>query len=396
MRPPQALASVGWRIPRSLSHAALPTHAVRISPAACYQQFPQCCILSQSRPYNSQGGRATPPSQRGRVRIGGPAPTFSAADVPPMGFWEPLALREAPEDLTASTFFETAKQYCAVAQTGESTWKGKLERDYGIDSYALHYTGLLLTHGPPGPTWSLGLDMLLTASSLGYDASAMTLVRLLLQTKNGVENSPYTKTFAPAVAHFNRIVAVGDNPDALTLQGFLRERKADYSGALKNFDRAIEAGSRSGDTYAPAQRKQAPGTGTNESGSSGTSQQRTPKWCWEAACHVGRGRVLLRLGDRVAAEASFRIAARELDTAGACFQLGKLLPPQEAEEYLMKAAFAASEEACLLLAASEREKATSQGELSEKEKEHRRRWAAEWFCLGRNEEAAEELGRVTS
>ncbi|KAK0711495.1 hypothetical protein B0H67DRAFT_292181 [Lasiosphaeris hirsuta] len=413
MRPPQALGSVGWRILRSLSYAALPTHAVRVSPAACYQQFSQCPILPRffpSGPHHDPGRSNKPPAHfrhvvvktktlpkaRGLRTASRPALTFSKVDVPPMEFWEPLALMEAPEDLTASIFYETAKQYCAIAQTGESTWKGKLERDYGIDSYTLHYTGLLLTHGPPGPTWPLGLNMLMTASSLEYDASAITLVRLLLQTKNGLEKKSYMEIFRPAVAHFNRIVKVGDNPDALTLQGLLLERKADNHSSLKSFERAIEAGNRSGDTYAPAQRKQAPGTGTNESSSSGALQRRTPKWCWEAACYVGRGRVLLQLGGRAAAEANFRIAARELDTAGACLLLGKLLPPQEAEEYLMKAAFSASEEACLLLAASEREKAMNHGELSEKEKDNRRRWAAEWFRLGRNEEAAEDVGRVTS
>ncbi|KAK0646295.1 hypothetical protein B0T16DRAFT_458230 [Cercophora newfieldiana] len=315
--------------------------------------------------------------------------TFKTEDLPPISFWESSA-EDGPEDLSAEDLHRTATQYCTLASqsSGTSTWKGRLQRDHGIDPYMLHWTATSLLSSTPGPLWKLGIHMLRTASDLDYTPSIITILRfVLLATKGGPEAAQYRRQFGTILDKLSRLVKAGENPDALTLAGLLRLRSGNSEMALKNFDAAIEAAARAGDAYAPVPKKQ------GDKDDDPTSRRRTPKWSFESDCHVERGKILLGMGKSLAATESFCIAASELDSLKAYLELGKVLPAGslEREECLFKAAISGSEEACQLLSASETAHSQNAGSDKVMADEHLR-WAAEWERLGRK---AEGVGEAT-
>jgi hypothetical protein len=222
--------------------------------------------------------------------------------------------------------------------------------------------------------WKLGLHMFGTASDLAYEASTITLIRLLI---GAPKDSKFVMSslFQRAELRFKKILREGRNPDALTLQGMMLARdggKHNEAEALAYFDRAIAAAaldttgkfaplplrpSRSGaagtDTHfrqqienkswwLPAavqhnearmkaaddvahEKKKADGRLLHETDQTQQPRGRPFRWNWEATCHLGRGRLLLGKGDRAGAEAAFRVVAFELDNATGYLELGRMM-----------------------------------------------------------------------
>lgn len=318
------------------------------------------------------------------LHLGDDKLVFAADELPPLSFWEEMAA-SGPEDLSAEDLHKTVTQYCAVAVKKKfqvtSIWKAQLERDYGIDPYMLHHAAVILINRPPDPYWKIALHMLRTASDLGYTPSTLTVLRTILTiSSSGPEGPKFKLHYLPTLDRLNRLVKVGDDPDALTLHGLLRLRAGNDTRALIDFDRAIEAGRRAGDAYAPAPSRHA----VREADSNDTvSRQRRPRWTFESDCYLERGNILLRRGNLAAALSAFRVAAFELDSSAAYLQLAKLLPAnsEERQECLLKSAASGSGEACRLL--SEAETTMSQeAELEKGVVEEHMRWAAEWELLG--------------
>jgi tetratricopeptide (TPR) repeat protein len=224
--------------------------------------------------------------------------------------------------------------------------------------------------------------MLITASDLGYTPSTLTVLRATLAiSRGGPEDPKFRSYFRSTLDRLNRLVQVGDDPDALTLHGLLRLRAGNDARALGDFDRAIEAGRRAGDAYVPAPSRNAVEEATRSNDT--VSRRRRPKWTYESDCYLERGNILLRKGNLAAALTLFRVAAFELDSSAAYLQLAKLLPADsnERQECLLKSAVSGSGEAYRLLSKAETAKSHEAGSDKGVAEEHMR-WAAEWELLG--------------
>ena len=229
--------------------------------------------------------------------------------------------------------------------------------------------------------------MLQTASDLAYGPSTMVLYRMLLQAED-LNNGVQANLFRQIEPRFKGLLlAPGgkDDPNLLSLQGLMLRRRGDDDAALQFFDQAIEA----------ADRKFGRSSST-------AGAIRKPRWELEATCYLGRGRILLAHGVQDAAEASFRVAAFELDVADSYMELAQILPDSsssssERENCLLKVAQSGHDKACLLLAQSEAAQAadkasttSSSAKVKKQEQNHLRR-AAEWFRLGGDVELADQI-----
>jgi len=235
--------------------------------------------------------------------------------------------------------------------------------------------------------------MLKTASDLDYIPSTISLMRLAMMISE--EGPAYGKAkahFQGNLDKFNDLVKEGGNPDALTVSGLIRLRGGNDKAALRLFDRAVQVAGREGDAYVPAPSRRT--TEDSQRSDDTPTPSRTPKWAFESVCHVERGKILLRMSDNAAAEAAFRTAAYELDSAEAFFQLGKSLPANSPESVacLLKASVSGVREACTLLWMAETFK-SHQGGVDKRGKAEHLRWAAEWHLLGRGPEA-EKIGEA--
>lgn len=208
------------------------------------------------------------------------------------------------------------------------------------------------------------MHMLMSASSLGYTPSTLSLIRILTQAEN-LKVTERKDMFRDPMARFRRILQNGENPDALTLQGLLLVRQGHDTQALKHFDQAIKAASRkdsAGQESMPAVRK--------------------PRWAYEGSCYHQRGRILLKQGRREEAAAAFRVVALELNLAKGHLELAKLLPHDapERETCLLKAAQASQFEACELLAHDAIGKAMDPG-VPKAERDYAAKMAYEWALV---------------
>lgn len=213
--------------------------------------------------------------------------------------------------------------------------------------------------------------MLGTASDLGSESSTLLLIRLLSQSSSSDRLSK-TPLFVAALSRFRSILRKKQDPDVLTLQGLVLANEGDDGKALEFFSQAMQAGS--------------------PNPSSGKQQNvRSPRWGWEASCHIARARILLQQGRREEAVAALRVAALELDHAQAYLKLATLLTEDspERDQYLQKAAVSGIPEACQLLGESEVRMAEQPDQAKEEVREHRL-WASEWFLLAGNPTKREE------
>jgi hypothetical protein len=184
--------------------------------------------------------------------------------------------------------------------------------------------------------------MLLTASSLGYTPSTVTLVSTLSRSegRKRLANS----SFKAVLTRFDQVLRTEKNPDAFTLQARLcLQEGQSATTALRYFDKAIDAA-----------RSLPPGGayGGPEPGTRRDLTARKPRWSLERDCYQKRGEILLQQNRKAEAIASFKIAALELNHADGYAELAKLMPQDEPKRraYLIKAAQAGNFEACGLVA----------------------------------------------
>ena len=222
--------------------------------------------------------------------------------------------------------------------------------------------------------------MLMTASSLKYSPSTLSLIRMLA----GYEGERFARNkaqFRDAITNFQNLLRTERTPDALTLQGLLLVREGRDLDALRCFNQAIQASAKENDS---ASDKDQPTTTI--------PAIRKPKWTYEPTLHQNRGLILLRQGRTEEATASFQIAALELDMPEAYLSLAKLLPQgaPDKETYLLKAAQAGNFEACELLALELLDK-IAEPEIAEEDRVFAARMAGEWALILPEEEKREKL-----
>ena len=184
--------------------------------------------------------------------------------------------------------------------------------------------------------------MLLTASSLGYTPSTVTLVSILSRSvgRKRLANS----SFSDALTRFDRVLRTEKNPDALTLQGLLCLQEGQTATtALRWFDKAIHAAR----SLPPSGAYGGPEPGTRKDPTA-----RKPRWSLERDCYQKHGEIMLQQNRKAEAMASFKIAALELNHADGYAELAKLTPQDEPGRsvYLMKAAQGGNFEACGIVA----------------------------------------------
>ncbi|KAM7216493.1 hypothetical protein V8F06_008116 [Rhypophila decipiens] len=297
---------------------------------------------------------------------------FSQEDVPPLELWEAGVASFKPEGLTPEACRDAATQYCSIAINTLSNWKGRLERDYGIDNYTLHCMGVILTHFPEVKFGRLGWHMFKTASDLNYDPSTVSMMDFLSTLKSrGPESERQLKLITP---RFEKILRSGD-PEALTVQGKILLMRIKRQEALGFFDRAIRAA---------ALEEQSTGTPTAGSVTSTVSApaDRAPRWPSEAGCYMTRAAILMELGRREEAKEALKVAALELDIPAAYHLLSQHMPEgsQEQEEYLLKAAVSGITQAFPHLARLEAAKAMALDPGDPRRKDHHI-MASQWDLL---------------
>ncbi|GAB1320221.1 hypothetical protein MFIFM68171_10431 [Madurella fahalii] len=331
----------------------------------------------QLRPYAMLGPSL---SMRRRNRPTQDSLIFKQQDLPSLDFWQGYVSRTQPKGLTAEVLLGAATRYCEVATNGSSAWQGKLEKEYNIDAYTLHYTAVALAP----LAGRISMHMLLTASNLGYAPSTLSLMRLVVEgPKYGTTTS--STLLRDVQARFKRLLQTSGDPDALTVQGLAFLRQGDDAAALRYFDRAVAAGSKGNIQTA---------TDDPQSDMGDMASTRKSRWWYESICQEKRGLILLRQGRREEAAAAFRIAALELGLREGYLELGKLLPQgtPERETYLLMAAQAGNFEACQCLALDAADKATEPG-LPQAEREDAANMAYEWAWL---EPDADKRGKLVS
>lgn len=249
---------------------------------------------------------------------------------------------------------------------------------------------ILLSRNSPD-RWRLGTHMLKTASSLGFDPSALTLVRVMSSLpKEAAERASKSAIFIGANARFQDLVRQGRDPDALTLYGIILAGKGKDQQALaafRNADKAVAvaavgrtvkahgSASLSG-ALAPLEKAEAKDSGT-------VPQARERRWDWELSSVLGQARIYLKRNKLAEAEKLFRVAALELDNPEGYFRLAQLMQPRDSPEremYLVKAAISGWSEACRELGELEQLKSQKEGLGKGQVAEHEK-MAGEWFNL---------------
>ncbi|KAK3990220.1 hypothetical protein QBC44DRAFT_239723 [Cladorrhinum sp. PSN332] len=268
---------------------------------------------------------------------------FKKEDVPNLEFFNEYAEIHGPGDITGETMHRVVATFCAIAKSGNSTWKPKLEMDYSIDNYTLHHSAIPL--------------MMATASSLSYQPSTLTLMRLflILNQQRKVRNPRFAKIALSTEAQFKQLARTETNPDILTIQGLLAKRDGRDDAALRFFTEAINMGERNAgnpprptgflmDLVSPDR--------LSDDSERDNPRLREPRWHFEVVCRQMRALLLLKKGDDAAALESFVINAVELDSPDAYVGLAKLDPLKSAEAnrfWLTKAAQTGHPEATRLL-----------------------------------------------
>ena len=225
--------------------------------------------------------------------------------------------------------------------------------------------------------------MLITASSLGYEPSTLTVMGLIVQSGRlpDFAKSPAWRLFDTG---FKRLLRTENSPDVFTVQGVLLQRQGQADNYVMSFfDKAIQSAS-----IIPLSTADQP-----EPKNHGTPAVRKPRWTYETLCHLGRGNLLLKHNRTEKALAAFKIAALELGHPDGYVGLAKLLPQDapERETHLLMAAQAGNFEACRLLALLMADRAADPA-LPRDERVRASKMAHEWAAIEPDAEMREQVG----
>ncbi|KUI59561.1 hypothetical protein VP1G_06785 [Cytospora mali] len=344
---------------------------------------------------------------------------FSPADVPPLPEWIHGLESLNNSELSPMQCMEAAQRYVSTATQYESSWRPRLEKDYGLSPYLLHWLGIVLMSANTAPRWRLGTHMLRSASELGYTPSTLTLVRIFTSMSGDMAaKAAKSKIYIEADKRFQQLLNKGTDPDALTLQGLILAKsggKDRSRRALEAFERAEKAwevragaegskpadsGETSSSSSSSSSSSQDTSGGTPNSVSAraegpGAEEEvslpppREPRWEWEISSVLGRAGILQKQGRADEAVALYRLAALELDNPTGFWNLAQLVEgPRDSPErrtYLLKAATSGITAACRELGALEKMVAEREG-LSREKREEREKMSREWFRLADGEE----------
>lgn len=281
---------------------------------------------------------------------------FKKDDVPDLKFWEEWAPIHGPTDLTGEELHRATTTFCSLAKRGSSTWKPRVEMDYGIDNYTLHWASIALIEGSPGKSMEIGVNMLSTAASLSYQPSILSLKRFSLQWDLlRIINPLYKKMFTSVEAQFKQLAQTVRDPDILTLQGLQAQKEGKEMAAQKFFTEAITLGQQNAGNppYNDMDyMREAVIQPAFDDIKGGNGLLRKPRWNYEAECRQQLGLILMKMGHKNKAEYQFLVNAAELDFPEAFLEVAKLdiFNDRDRKEFLLlKVAQIGNREACQLL-----------------------------------------------
>ncbi|KAL0931989.1 uncharacterized protein CTRU02_212942 [Colletotrichum truncatum] len=214
------------------------------------------------------------------------------------------------QHVTAEEAYNIYSKYLdALANSKKSPyWEAQFLYDTNATAAALHETAIFVCTFPNmvQEEWYLYCNLLNSAAGMGYDASALSLARILLKSKVS-KNSPfsyYNPAWAKMRERCSALIKAGRDANAIVVEGLIhlyRKTRDDDHLAIEAFKRAEEVGSDA------------------------------THFDWFGTCLEQMGETQLRLGQKKEATKTFTRLAGE-DYAKGYYHLALLKP--ESEHYL--------------------------------------------------------------
>lgn len=298
--------------------------------------------------------------------------------------------------LTPLQCMDAAQRYVSAATQNESSWRPRLEKDFGLPVSLLHWVAILLISDNSASRWKLGTHMLRSASELGYNPSTLTLVRIFTSMPPAMQKkAASSKMFTDANYHFQKLVQKGTDPNALTLEGTNLAKKGTQAHdrqALDSFRKAEKAWEAKAEPTAPSQANNGPSLNVQEGADPdyvSLPEPREPRWDWEITWALEQAKILQKQKRTKEAMDMYRVAALELDNPLGFWNLSRLMDgPKDSPErrtYLLKAAISGVQEACREMGELEKMTAGREG-LADKDRADREMMSQEWFRLADGED----------
>ncbi|KAG8156677.1 hypothetical protein KVR01_013468 [Diaporthe batatas] len=321
---------------------------------------------------------------------------FSPADVPPIKDWTASIEGLGAKHMTPLQCMEAAQRYVSAATQRESSWRPRLEKDFDLPVFLLHWVAILLIADTSASRWKLGTHMLRSASELGYNPSTLTLTRILTSMPPAMQKkAAASKMFIDANSRFQKLLQNDTDPNALTLQGRTFAKKGTQAHdrqALDSFRRAEKAWEAKAKSSAPSQASERPSFDIKKGSDPdyvSLPEPREPRWEWEVTWALEQARILEKQKRTDEARDMYRVAALELDNPQGFWNLSRLMEgPRDSPErrtYLLKAAITGEQEACREMGVLEKMAAERQ-DLADRDRADRELLSREWFRLADGED----------
>ncbi|KAI0127314.1 hypothetical protein BJ170DRAFT_624964 [Xylariales sp. AK1849] len=230
-------------------------------------------------------------------------PRFTPIDVPPLTYWKDAARPPLVSDLDPQECFRAINDYVDLAIADRPGWRSAITQSpHSLSPTTLHYIAAIIVSSPPTPAWNIAIHILYTLTTLNYEPSILTMVRLAQRTRQ-LGQPP----FYLAEKKFTSIARRKDNANACTLQGLILTMQSTPEAdrqALEWFRTAASIGG------------EEPGA-----------------WDWQASCALEMGKAYLRLNNTERARAIWEYCAKELDIAEGCWLYSTSLDPSDPARY---------------------------------------------------------------
>lgn len=271
---------------------------------------------------------------------------------------------------SADEYHESAARFAEAVERGESPFAVSFDRGKHLASAqslrpvahhraaaplgkqvsaeVLHDLGCIMMYAPSMPHGSINiLALWASASEMGHDPSTISLARTL------VLNDLYMRLrkLARVEARFQKLVAQGRDPNALTVEGQWLYKQGRFEAAAVVFQRALKLGS--------------------------------PGFQWKWACWLWLGRAFLKLGEAQGAREALEPLA-ELGLADASKELAGLLrktDPDRAQQHIYNAACNGLPDMFAHLSEMALEEAKAAQATDRRLSDESHRWAVEWSRL---------------
>ncbi|KAI1809480.1 hypothetical protein GGS20DRAFT_571794 [Poronia punctata] len=318
---------------------------------------------------------------------------LTSADVPPLEFWKSVNQPPISSDLTPEECHRAAKLYVdqAIKNRNRPGWQDTLT----IPAHTLHTIATVAALRVPGNFTHVVPDILFALSKRDYLPSVLSRARLGLRQRwlfdemgklenmtRQIEQDETAGKKPPSSSSSSSVAAYA--ADICTLRALFYAAENTTQGdanALRWFRRAYEIGNNNQ-------------TRTSTDVDEESKFDPDPDWQWKQSFALGVGAIRARRGELDKAEAAYKIAALELDTAEGYRELARLLERKiqmgkatedetmgQYSTYLLKAAISGDQEAARMLATREWRRA-EEGGLSKWEDKKSRVLADEWRAVG--------------